>query len=71
MKDTGGTGKLIKNAAKRIQGHYRGALRQNIGNLEKMKKTIWAICIIGIVIMRNVVKIAGLIDLIKIGCLVL
>ena len=43
VKGIGGAGKLTKSAVKRIQGHYGGAIRKNIGNLDKMKTAIWAI----------------------------
>ncbi|GFR61724.1 hypothetical protein ElyMa_003564100 [Elysia marginata] len=39
----GGVGRLTKTAIKRIQGHYGRAIRKNIGNLDKMKSSIWAI----------------------------
>lgn len=43
VRGIGGAGKLTKVAIKRIQGHYGGAVRKNVGDLEKMKKSIWAI----------------------------
>ena len=43
VKGIGGAGKLTKAAVKRIQGHYGGAIRNNIGSLDKMKTAIWAI----------------------------
>ena len=43
IKGIGGAGKLTKAAIKRIQGHYGGAIRKNVNDLEKMKKAIWAI----------------------------
>ena len=43
VKGIGGAGKLTKAAIKRIQGHYGGAIRKNVGNLVKMKDSIWAI----------------------------
>ncbi|XP_059166973.1 uncharacterized protein LOC131949201 [Physella acuta] len=42
-KGIGGKDRLTKVAIKRIQGHYGGAIRSNVGNLDKMKKAIWAI----------------------------
>uniref|UniRef100_A0A0B7BRA0 Mutator-like transposase domain-containing protein n=1 Tax=Arion vulgaris TaxID=1028688 RepID=A0A0B7BRA0_9EUPU len=39
----GGAGRLTVTAIKRIQGHYGAAIRKNIGNLEEMKKSVWAI----------------------------
>ena len=43
MKGIGGAGKLTKVAIKRIQGHYGGAIRKNSGDLDKMKRAVWAI----------------------------
>jgi len=42
-KGIGGSGKLHKAAIKRIQGHYGAAIRNNVGNLEGMKASIWRI----------------------------
>ncbi|GFR58719.1 phenolphthiocerol synthesis polyketide synthase type I Pks15/1 [Elysia marginata] len=42
-KKVKGIGDAGKGAVKRIQGHYGGAIRKNVGNLDKMKAVIWAI----------------------------
>ena len=39
----GGAGRLTATAIKRIQVHYGGAIRKNIGNMGKMKRDIMAI----------------------------
>ena len=39
IKGIGGAVKLTKAAIKRIQVHYGGAIRKNVNDLEKMKKS--------------------------------
>lgn len=43
VRGIGGIGKLTAKAIKSIQGHYGGAIRNNVGDLDGMKKSIWAI----------------------------
>ncbi|ELU04515.1 hypothetical protein CAPTEDRAFT_218535 [Capitella teleta] len=43
VKGIGGAGKLTQKAIKRIQGHYGGAIRAHPGDLDGMKKAVWAI----------------------------
>lgn len=42
-KGIGGKGKLTKKAILKIQGNYGAAIRNNVGDVAKMKKDIWAI----------------------------
>ena len=43
VKGIGGQGKLTKKAILKIQGHFGAAIRNNKGDLQNMKKDIWAI----------------------------
>ena len=43
VRGIGGQGKLTKKAILKIQGHFGAAIRKNSGNLENMKRDIWAI----------------------------
>lgn len=41
VEGIGGAGKLTKASVTRIQGHYVGAIRKHLSDVEKMKETIW------------------------------
>ena len=43
VRGIGGQGKLTKKDMLKIQGNFGAAIRKNPGNLENMKRDIWAI----------------------------